>query len=158
MKNFIIILSVFLMTNLVVNGQEIIKTKSIEQIEVKSPTLRHPEAKNGMPGKDSSITIRICSPSRAEMLARPQPLYVFNIGKYQYKIDGKEMLINNKLSTISPQNIQSISIAKDKESISAYGDEGKNGVIIITFKDNKESNNFGKSLKSFRFNNRQTRN
>lgn len=155
MKNFILALSVFLMANLAVNGQEIIKTKPIEQIEVKSPTLRNPAAKNGAPGKDTTINIRICSPSRAEMLSRPHPLYVFNIGKYQYKIDGKEMLTNNKLSNFSSKNIENISISKDKESIYAYEDEGKNGVIIITFKDNKESDDFSKSLKSFRIKNRQ---
>lgn len=158
MKNFILALSMFLMANLAVNGQDIIKTKPIEQIKVKSPTLRNPAAKNGAPGKDSSITIRICSPSRAKMLSRPQPLYIFKIGKYQYKVDGKEMINNYKLSKMSPMNIQDISIAKDKESISAYGDEGKNGVIFITFKDNKESNDFSKSLKSFRINNRKTSN
>ena len=151
MKNFILILSIFLIANLVVNGQEIIKTKSIEQIEVKSPTLRHPEAKSGMPGKDT--TIRICSPSRAEMLSRLQLLYVLLIGKHQYKIDEKEMLTNIELSTISPMNIENISITKDIESFSTYGNKVKNRVMFITFKDNKEGRNLGKSLISFKIKN-----
>lgn len=139
MKNFIIILSVFLMTNLAVNGQEIIKTKPIEQIEVKSPTFRYPEAKNGMPGKDTTINIRICSPSRAGHLAQNKPLFVVNYGKRQLK--GKTPLLN-----FNPNWISKIDVLKDEKSTEIYGLAGKNGVIIIQIK-NEFVKDFKKLLK-----------
>lgn len=38
------------------------------------------------------------------------------------------------IKTISPDSIESISILKDLTAISLYGDQGKNGVIVITSK------------------------
>lgn len=128
MKNFILTLSVFLMANLVVNGQEIIKTKSIDQIEVKSPTFRYPESKSGMPGKDT--TIRICSPSRAGHLAQNQPLYVIIYGNKQLKT-----LPSHPVMTFKPNWISKIDVLKDEKSTKIYGSAGKNGVIIIEIKD-----------------------
>ena len=139
MKNFIIILSFFLTANLAVYAQEIIKTKSIEQIEVKSPTLRYLEAKSGIPGKDTII--RICSPSRAEMLSRPQPLYVIIYGNKQIKT-----LPNHEVMEFKPNWISKIDLLKDKKAINAYGVEGKNGVLVITI-ENKFIKDFKKILK-----------
>ena len=55
------------------------------------------------------------------------PLYVLN-GK---KISPAEM------AGIKPTNIESISILKDQQAKKAYGDEGKNGVVLVVTKSAK---------------------
>jgi TonB family protein len=55
-------------------------------------------------------------------------------GKPLYLLDGKEI---KDLNGIDPNNIQSISVLKDKSAILLYGLKGDNGVIIITTKINK---------------------
>ncbi|OOQ58510.1 M56 family metallopeptidase [Mucilaginibacter pedocola] len=51
-----------------------------------------------------------------------------------YIVDGKEA---KDLSSINPNDIQSISVLKDASSTSIYGDKGKNGVILVTTKKAK---------------------
>jgi TonB family protein len=51
-----------------------------------------------------------------------------------YILDGKEI---KDLSMINPDNIQSISVLKDKSATALYGSKGNNGVIIIKTKINK---------------------
>ena len=53
-----------------------------------------------------------------------QPLYI---------IDGKRSVMDG-LSQIAPSSIESISVLKDEEAIAKYGEDGKNGVVIITLK------------------------
>lgn len=55
-------------------------------------------------------------------------------GKPLYLLDGKEI---KDLNGIDPNNIQSISVLKDKSATALYGLKGDNGVIIITTKINK---------------------
>ena len=49
-------------------------------------------------------------------------------------IDGVEAKGINPLESINPNDIESISVLKDAQSASLYGDKGKNGVILITTK------------------------
>lgn len=49
-------------------------------------------------------------------------------------VDGEKMSKDFELNSIDPHDIQSMSVLKDKSAIDIYGDEGKNGVIIITKK------------------------
>jgi TonB-dependent SusC/RagA subfamily outer membrane receptor len=51
-------------------------------------------------------------------------------------VDGKES--TSSLNDINPENIESVSVLKDKSAISIYGEKGKNGVIIITTKKQTE--------------------
>lgn len=51
-----------------------------------------------------------------------------------YIIDGKESS-SEELKAIDPKNIESISVLKDKSATELYGEKGKNGVIIITMKN-----------------------
>jgi TonB-dependent SusC/RagA subfamily outer membrane receptor len=53
-------------------------------------------------------------------------------------IDGK-INDNSNLHSLNPDNIESISVLKDKSATSIYGDKGKNGVIIITTKKGKKA-------------------
>jgi TonB-dependent SusC/RagA subfamily outer membrane receptor len=48
-------------------------------------------------------------------------------------VDGKEY-DNSHLEKIKPENIESMTVLKDKSSTDIYGEKGKNGVIIITMK------------------------
>ena len=55
------------------------------------------------------------------------PLYVINGVPVQKKS-------NNPIQNINPNDIESISILKDKSAISLYGKEGEDGVVLITTK------------------------
>lgn len=53
-------------------------------------------------------------------------------------VDGQE-ITKNELDTISPKNIESISVLKDDSATRLYGDKGKDGVIIVERKKQKRS-------------------
>lgn len=46
-------------------------------------------------------------------------------------IDGKRMPKDFNLSTLKSEEIESISVLKDKSAVETYGEDGKNGVIVI---------------------------
>lgn len=52
-------------------------------------------------------------------------------------IDGKEAK-DIRLNDLDPTTIEKISVLKDKEAKKKYGEEGKNGVILITLKKEKQ--------------------
>lgn len=52
-----------------------------------------------------------------------------------YIVDGVQ--VENALSTISPQDIQTIDVLKDAAATAIYGARGANGVIVITTKSGK---------------------
>lgn len=62
-----------------------------------------------------------------------------------YIIDGVQM--ENALSVISPQDIQSIDVLKDASATAIYGARGANGVIVITTKSGRP----GKTKVSYNF-------
>ncbi|HEX8504523.1 MAG TPA: TonB-dependent receptor [Hymenobacter sp.] len=53
-----------------------------------------------------------------------------------YVVDGIQ--IENALSVIAPQDIQSVDVLKDASSTAIYGARGANGVVIITTKSGRE--------------------
>jgi TonB-linked SusC/RagA family outer membrane protein len=53
-----------------------------------------------------------------------------------YVVDGVQ--IENALSVIAPQDIQSVDVLKDASSTAIYGARGANGVVIITTKGGRE--------------------
>ena len=59
-----------------------------------------------------------------------------------YVVDGIQ--VDNALSTLSPQDIESIDVLKDAAATSIYGARGANGVVIITTKGGK--NTRGKTI------------
>ncbi len=54
-----------------------------------------------------------------------------------YVVDGIQL--DNALSTLSPQDIQSIDVLKDAAATSIYGARGSNGVVIITTKGGRNT-------------------
>ncbi|WP_029902023.1 M56 family metallopeptidase [Prevotella sp. 10(H)] len=57
-------------------------------------------------------------------------------------IDGVKQRDKKKFEKLDVRDIESFTILKDKSAIETYGEEGKNGVIIVTIKASKKWNNF----------------
>ena len=66
--------------------------------------------------------------------SKPQPS---NLSKPLIIIDGVQKP-NSNLSLVDPMDIESINVLKDAAAIAKYGDKGKNGVIEIFTKPNKD--------------------
>lgn len=54
-----------------------------------------------------------------------------------YIIDGKEITEEDIIRNLKPEDVDSISVLKDKGAVEKYGDKGKNGVIEIYLKKKK---------------------
>jgi len=93
---------------------------------------------SGQAGSTSSIRVR----GIGSMNASNEPLYVVdgvpvvsgNVGQMSGALSGSS---NNIMSTINPNDIESISILKDAAASSLYGSRAANGVVIITTKSGK---------------------
>lgn len=81
---------------------------------------------DGQPGNATSIRIR----GTNSINSGNEPLYV---------IDGFAGVAN--LSSINPNDIESIEVLKDASSTAIYGSRGANGVILVTTKKGKEGRN-----------------
>jgi TonB-dependent SusC/RagA subfamily outer membrane receptor len=68
----------------------------------------------------------------ATIVGTKTPLYVINGVPVQKNS-------NNPLQNINPNDIESISILKDKSAVSLYGKEGEYGVVLITTKTGSKS-------------------
>ncbi|ALJ00086.1 SusC/RagA family TonB-linked outer membrane protein [Rufibacter tibetensis] len=77
----------------------------------------------GRPGADIQVRVR----GGGSLTQDNSPLYI---------VDGIQM--ENALSIISPQEIESVDVLKDAASTSIYGARGANGVVIITTKGGRE--------------------
>lgn len=78
-------------------------------------TIPNPKIKNN----NINSTIKLRNPNA------PKPLFI---------IDGEEMGTDFNLSTIQPNDINSIDVLKGEIATSIYGEKGKNGVLKITTK------------------------
>jgi len=78
----------------------------------------------GKPGAEIQIRVR----GGGSLTQDNSPLYI---------VDGVQ--VDNALSLISPQEIQSIDVLKDVASTAIYGARGANGVVLITTKSGHES-------------------
>ncbi|MNK11502.1 TonB dependent receptor [compost metagenome] len=84
----------------------------------------------GAPGAEIQIRVR----GGSSLTGDNSPLYI---------VDGVQ--VENALSMLSPNEIQSIDVLKDVASTAIYGSRGANGVVIITTKSGKD----GKTMVSF---------
>lgn len=84
----------------------------------------------GSPGAEVQIRVR----GGSSLTGDNSPLYI---------VDGIQ--VENALSILSPNEIQSIDVLKDVASTAIYGSRGANGVVIITTKSGKN----GKTIVSF---------
>ena len=58
-------------------------------------------------------------------------------GKHPLYIKDGEIISDAGFGQIDPDNIESISVLKDKSAVNIYGDKGKDGVILVTTKKAK---------------------
>lgn len=87
---------------------------------------------SGAPGGSTTIRIRGGNSIQGDN----EPLYV--IDGVPFKNDGASSGSSfNVLSTLNPNDIESVSILKDASSTAIYGSRGANGVVIITTKRGK---------------------
>ncbi|MFI3333294.1 MAG: TonB-dependent receptor [Rikenellaceae bacterium] len=85
---------------------------------------------DGAPGGGVTVKIR----GSSSITAGTSPLYV--VDGFPYPISDDPL--DNPLSKISPEAIESISILKDVSSTAIYGAQGANGVVLITTKKGHE--------------------
>ncbi|GAB3267222.1 hypothetical protein GCM10027347_35830 [Larkinella harenae] len=81
-----------------------------------------PASKETVQQPSGTVSLRTTEPTT-------QPLYILNGKKMDVSSAKKE-----PLSDLNPNDIQSIDVLKGEKAISKYGQEGKNGVILITTK------------------------
>ncbi len=100
------------------------KYKGIENI-LKTELPHHQQVRDTT---DSSqiITIRICSPSRANMIS--PPLTIVKYGQKQFM--SKDSASNWILNIVNPNDIEKIEILKDLKATNQYGTDGKNPVAF----------------------------
>ncbi len=124
-----------------IRSEEISKTKVAtfqEAIQGKVAGVQITSA-SGEPGAAANISIRGAN----SIYASSSPLYV--IDGVPYDANSSEMVtanignktVSNPLSSINPNDIESIDILKDASATAIYGSRGANGVIIITTKTGK---------------------
>lgn len=108
---------------MVVSAQDMIQGK-IAGVNVNSST--------GEPGGGAQIRIR----GGASLNASNNPLIVID-GMPMDNNDTKGM--NNPLSLVNPNDIESFTVLKDASATAIYGSRGSNGVIIITTKKGRKN-------------------
>lgn len=97
------------------------------------PVLGYPSTKIrvGIPNKVATQSISSSSPKVSVQVAgtsaSAQPLY------YLDTKDGLKQIMD--LKAIDSDNIESINVLKDKAAVNAFGENAKNGVIVIKLKD-----------------------
>lgn len=91
-------------------------------------------ANSGQPGAASSIRIR----GTSSINAGNNPLWVVD-GIPVLSFDNSYFMnTGNLLSSINPNDIESITVLKDAAAASVYGSRAANGVILVTTKSGKE--------------------
>lgn len=90
---------------------------------------------SGQPGGATSVKIR----GGNSILANNEPLYVIDgvLMSSQQNFSYIGSPAENGLSSINPNDIESINILKDASATAIYGARGANGVIIVTTKKGK---------------------
>ena len=90
-------------------------------------------AASGAPGANQQIRIRGIS----SITAGNQPLWVIDGIPVITGDISRQTTTANILSTLNPNDIESISVLKDAASAAIYGSRGANGVILVTTKKGK---------------------
>lgn len=119
-----------------VNGAELVRqpvadaTQAI-QGKVSGVTIT---SNGGAPGGAAGTSVRIRGITSAGVNS---PLYVVDGFPLPTAVDGNGNATNNELTSISPNDIETIDILKDASATAIYGVRAANGVVIITTKRGK---------------------
>ncbi|NJM17087.1 MAG: TonB-dependent receptor plug domain-containing protein, partial [Bacteroidales bacterium] len=95
------------------------------------------QSQSGVPGGDVSIKVRGIS----SITYSTEPLYIIDgvpIATEQLERSTGTMTRQSPLSSINPNDIESIQVLKDASATAIYGSRASNGVILITTKSGKE--------------------
>jgi TonB-linked SusC/RagA family outer membrane protein len=107
---------------------------------IKADELQKVQASNfgqQLQGKTAGVTVQNTGSPSAGTSIRIRGVGSINDNGPLYVIDGVSTR-NQDLSSINPNDIESISVLKDASSASIYGAQASNGVIIITTKKGKK--------------------
>ena len=107
------------------NGVILIQTKFIAPQQ--SAMINPPPPTNNVPSSAPAEVVSVVGKGAIINNRGKTPLYVINGLPVQKNS-------NNPLQNINPNDIESISILKDKSAVSLYGKEGEDGVVLITTK------------------------
>lgn len=88
---------------------------------------------SGQPGGNTEVRIR----GTSTILAGSQPLYVIDGIPVMEGDQSYYTNTSNTLSSLNPNDIESVSVLKDAAAASIYGSRAANGVILITTKSGK---------------------
>ena len=123
----------------VVKSDELMKTPaaSVEQALQGKVAGLQVTSSSGQPGATTSFRIR----GTGSLNASSEPLYVVDgvavtNTSYSYMAD-YNYSSSSIISSINPQDIESITVLKDAAAASLYGSRAANGVVIITTKSGK---------------------
>jgi len=110
---------------------------------IKASPKWHPGIQNGLPVRVKyNINVNF-SLSDGEVKSVKTPLSIKNRNDIKFNglvvLDGVKLAENTPLSTINPNNIESIEVLKDQAAIDLYGMAAKGGAILITTKVSKNS-------------------
>ena len=114
-----------------------IDIQSIKKIKV-------PKNEDGKTGKISISEKNFKDPNKVAHIELPASSKRFNYNEIIQEekplivLDG-EVTENSILKSLNPDTIESLSVLKDKNATTVYGEKGKNGVIIITTKKEKKA-------------------
>lgn len=122
----------------------VVKSAELEQVPTSTfeQSLRgnvaglQASASDGAPGSNTQIRIR----GIGSINASSEPLYVIDgipLQSGSLALNDNDGASSNVMSTINPNDIESISVLKDAASTAIYGSRGANGVILITTKKGK---------------------
>jgi TonB-dependent SusC/RagA subfamily outer membrane receptor len=117
--------------------QNTLKTTKTYTVAGISPTLQtnSPKFAVGKPiagSVDGSTTNPKVSVQIAGTASSGSPVF------YLKNSDGLKKINEASMNSINPQDIESVEVLKDKSATDKFGEDGKNGVIIITLKKGKE--------------------
>ncbi|MCB4800121.1 TonB-dependent receptor [Neotamlana laminarinivorans] len=122
----------------------VVKSEQLEQAPTSSfeQSLRgnvaglQASSSDGAPGANTQIRIR----GIGSINASSSPLYVIDgipISAGSQALNDNDGASSNVISSLNPNDIESISVLKDAASTAIYGSRGANGVILITTKQGK---------------------
>jgi len=110
----------------IVDGKKIkAEVNSIDPNTIESVTVLKDQAAIDAYGKEgqNGVIIIKTKNSNASNVTKLEPLVI---------VDGKKY--TQRIKSIDPNNIESMSVLKDQSALEKYGEAGKNGVIEITTK------------------------
>jgi TonB-linked SusC/RagA family outer membrane protein len=116
-----------------VSGEDLeqVSVTSIDQALQGLAAGTYVKSSTGQPG--GGITVRIRG--QGSVTSGNSPLYVIDGMPIEGADGGRG---HNPLSTLNPQDIQSIQVLKDASATAIYGSRGSNGVVIIETKQGQE--------------------